>query len=179
MYIKDIRDYRGKYFVTSEGQVFSRKHGKRSIINGSIALKQDINSCGYHRVTLSQNGKTKRYFVHRIVAEHFLPEPPQIEDRLEVNHLDGDKSNNSSDNLQWSSGSENVVHALDTGLRLRGESHVNSKLTDDQVRDVCSFISWGCPKKQVLDFVPECTKYQYDDIRRRKTWKHISKAYIF
>lgn len=179
MYMRNVIGYEDRYYILDTGQVFSRKRSKRSKINGDIQLKEDTNSCGYKRVTLSKDGETKRVFVHRLVAEHFLDKPCNVEGRLEVNHIDGDKSNNAADNLEWVSGSDNMVHALEKGLRLRGESHINAKLTDDQVRDVCCYISWGFPKSETLELVPECSRYQYDDIRRRKTWKHISKDYIW
>ena len=111
MYMKPIDNYEGRYYILTTGQVFSIKRGKRSILNKDIELKPDTNSCGYQRVTLSKDGKTKRFLVHRLVAEHFLTKPEQWQGRLEVNHKDGDKTNNSVENLEWSTGSENKVHA--------------------------------------------------------------------
>lgn len=81
-------------------------------------LKVDKNSTGYHRVTLSLDGKAYRKFVHRLVAIHFVP---GMEEGKVVNHKDGDRQNNHKDNLEWVTPSENV---LDGWKRGRKTSHL-------------------------------------------------------
>ena len=90
---KDKKDYEGHYQVSNLGRVKSIKFGKE------IILKQHINiKGGYYYVCLLKNGKHKNYYVHRLVAEAFLP----ITDNLpQVNHKDENKLNNSVDNLEW------------------------------------------------------------------------------
>tara|TARA_R110000824_G_scaffold344886_1_gene531573 strand:- start:32304 stop:32783 length:480 start_codon:yes stop_codon:yes gene_type:complete len=75
-------------------------------------LKVDTNSSGYHRVTLSKGGKTKRRFVHHIVAEHFCVNPYQ---RHYINHIDGNRTNNHARNLEWCTASQNVKDGFDRG----------------------------------------------------------------
>lgn len=58
----------------------------------------DINNAGYLRVSLYYKGKAKHFFRHRLVAEHFLPNPQCYS---EINHIDGNKSNNCVSNLEW------------------------------------------------------------------------------
>lgn len=80
-------------------------------------LKPRVNPNGYQVIVL--NGD--QLLLHRLVALHFLPNPygfPQI------NHKDGDKTNNHLSNLEWCSASDNIEHALKTGLR-KGFVHVN------------------------------------------------------
>src|SRR5690606_17912479 len=79
-------------------------------------LKQDVNSTGYKRVTLCKLGRTKRVFVHKLVAMHFVD---GYRDGLVVNHKDGDNTNNHADNLEWVTPSQNV---LDGWLRGREKS---------------------------------------------------------
>ena len=88
---KDKKDYEGHYQVSNLGRVKSIKFGKE------IILKQKING-GYYSVNLSKNGIVKTYFVHRLVAEAFIPNPNNYK---EVNHKDEDKSNNIVTNLEW------------------------------------------------------------------------------
>lgn len=74
-----------------------------------IIMKQDENSAGYYRVKLNGTNSSIRVFVHRLVAEHFLiPD----EERKVVNHIDGDKKNNSVENLEWVTQSENNLHSF-------------------------------------------------------------------
>lgn len=96
------KEYFG-YTVTSQGKVFN-KRGRE--------LAGEITQNGYHRVTLSIDGKSKRFLTHRLVAELFIPNPKEV-----VNHKDGDKLNNSVDNLEWTTQKENIKHALETGLK--------------------------------------------------------------
>ncbi|MCM3314862.1 NUMOD4 motif-containing HNH endonuclease [Psychrobacillus sp. MER TA 17] len=91
---------------------------------------------GYEHVSLWADNKRSDKKVHRLVAIAFLE---NRENKLEVNHIDGDKKNNSVSNLEWATRLENMRHAKITGLRdginLRGSNNGMSKFTDSQ-RDV-------------------------------------------
>ena len=101
-----IKDWEDLYEINKNGDVRNAKTKK--LIVG------DINNCGYYRVALYNQGQSKKYFRHRLVAEHFLDKP---EGKDFVNHIDGDKSNNSLENLEWVSQSENEKHAFANGLK--------------------------------------------------------------
>ena len=68
---------------------------------------------GYYYVDLQNKGYKRKFPLHRLVAQHFIPNP---DNKPTVNHIDGDKSNNSVSNLEWLTYSENTKHAYDTGL---------------------------------------------------------------
>ena len=70
-------------------------------------------STGYKKVELVKNGQRKSIRVHRLVAQAFIPNP---ENKLEVNHIDGNKTNNHVENLEWVTSSENTIHAYTTKL---------------------------------------------------------------
>lgn len=93
--------------VDTDGRVFSSVRGRR------IQLKPRNNGSNYLRVTLIKDGAEKQCLVHRLVASHFLPNPGSL---ATVNHIDGDKSNNAVDNLEWMSLRDNIDHAYRTGL---------------------------------------------------------------
>lgn len=104
---KRVEGYDNKYLVSSCGRVYS-EYTKRFLI-------AEPNSSGYLRVNLRKDGKSSHVFVHRLVAIAFLE---QIAGKEEVNHIDGDKSNNAVENLEWVSRSENERHARNNKLKI-------------------------------------------------------------
>lgn len=70
-------------------------------------LSTEETSKGYLRVYLSKNGKRKHHKVHRLVAQAFIPNP---ENKPQINHIDGNKQNNSITNLEWVTDAENKEH---------------------------------------------------------------------
>lgn len=121
---KNIKNYEGLYQVSNYGRVKSLE--KISKINGRIyptkILKCHIGTKKYLDVDLCKNGTSKRHRIHRLVAEHFIPNP---ENKPQVNHEDTNKQNNRVDNLSWNTNSENQQHAFANGLNYRkkyGES---------------------------------------------------------
>lgn len=124
--MKAIKQY-PNYFVTEEGLVFSSKTNK--------FLKFSYDQQGYQRVGLYVgNYKSKTIKVHRIVAETFIE---NTENKKDVNHIDGNKSNNNIHNLEWCTRSENIKHAFANGLKT---------ITQKQIDGVKSRFS-----KRVLD----------------------------
>lgn len=101
-----IAHYERKYHIAPNGAVWNLgKHCWQ-------ATTQNPN--GYMKVLLSMNGKREQFLLHRLVALHFLPNPYNHE---QVNHKNGDKTDNSVSNLEWVNRSQNIQHSLETGLR--------------------------------------------------------------
>lgn len=166
---KEIEGF-SNYFISSFGNIKSLKRKVPRI------LLPDLNKEGYLRVSLSVNGKVSRFSVHRLVALHYKDNP---ENEPFVNHKDGNKQNNNSDNLEWCSCSYNTIHAFGNGLRIHGELAPNAQLTDEIVVKVCELIQSGLKRKQILDLELHevLNKSKFDDIRSRKCWKRISINY--
>jgi hypothetical protein len=107
---KDVHGYEGMYKVSNLGRlkrIF--KSGKENFLKGK--LDKD----GYVCVILSRSQSKKHYRLHRLVAETFVP---NLENKPQVNHKDRNKQNCEASNLEWVSGSENVVHAYSTGRKV-------------------------------------------------------------
>jgi len=109
---KDIKGFEGWYQVSNLGNV-----RRVAPVNGSPRcknLKPWINTRGYSHVTLNVCCKKTVFRLHRLVAEHFIGDP--LPEQTDVNHIDGDKQNNAVSNLEWCTRSENMSHAIKTGL---------------------------------------------------------------
>ena len=87
---RNVKDYEGLYKVSNLGRVYSVRRG--------TVMKQTLHSTGYRVVSLHKDMKTVVCYVHRLVANAFLPKE---EGYYEINHKDEDKSNNAVDNLEW------------------------------------------------------------------------------
>lgn len=139
---RDIEGYENLYQISNLGRVKSlNRKSKISSVNRDKCfevkikekiLKQELTRVDAYRVSLSKNGEVKRFLVHRLVALAFIPNPDK---KPQVNHIDGNRKNNNSSNLEWVTRSENMIHAYKTGLQvpLKGELHQNTKLTDSDV----------------------------------------------
>jgi hypothetical protein len=104
---KDIIGWEKYYEISDEGKV-------RNKLTRHIKVA-DRNNCGYHRVTLYNKNnypKKQRFFVHRLVAIHFINNPNNLE---QINHIDSDKNNNCVSNLEWCSARENTTKSFIEG----------------------------------------------------------------
>lgn len=115
---KPIQDYEGLYEVSSKGRVRSlsrfvkcHKYSKRQI-SGTI-LKSFTVKNGYEIVQLMNRGK--KFAVHRLVGQAFIPNP---QNKPQINHINGVKTDNRVENLEWCTQSENMQHAYKVGLQL-------------------------------------------------------------
>ncbi len=110
---KDVVGYEGLYEVSSLGRVKSlpKMAGVRWQPEKQSSIFTDKH--GYCKVNLYKNNTHKQCYVHILVATTFLS---NVENKPQVNHIDGNKSNNSIENLEWCTAKENVLHAYSIGL---------------------------------------------------------------
>lgn len=115
--IKDVVGLEEYAYVSDKGEVFTKdryilNNGTPTLYRGRQKTGTN-NGLGYLQVKFTINGKTCRKYIHRMVAEAFIPNPNNFTD---VNHKDGNKQNNCVDNLEWVSHSQNISHAIQSGL---------------------------------------------------------------
>ena len=128
---KPIKGFEGLYEISNAGNIrsFHSREAK--------TLKTWESKNGYIQVGLHKNGKLHAKLVHRLVASTFIPNP---QNKPQVNHIDGDKTNNKIDNLEWCTAKENVQHAYDTGLHklLKGKNNPNygNKLSEEAKKKI-------------------------------------------
>lgn len=131
---KWVEGYEGRYFVTTDSEIFStirsQEHPKR--IKGAIIRDKTRRNPEGYRVfaAVASDGCTSTLYFHRLIALAFVPNP---EDKPCVNHKDGNKQNNAVSNLEWVTHSENLQHAFDNDL-IEYRIRVDEEFRKDQVK---------------------------------------------
>ena len=124
------------YVVHEGGRIQNGKTGQ--------FLKPQLNGKGYFKVYLSIAGKRSPQYIHRLVAAAFVKRPRKKHCN-QVNHIDGDKSNNAAKNLEWLTNSENQIHAHTEGLKPK------AKLDKAKVRQIRRWAKAGKPRKEIAE----------------------------
>lgn len=134
--IKQIKGF-DDYFVSNKGNVYSKKSGEIR------EIKPHFDTKGYLVLKLHKEHRSYCKKVHRLVAEAFIPNP---KNKPQVNHIDGDKTNNYVKNLEWNTNAENNLHAYRVlgHIRLRGKLHSSSKPVLQMIGDIIVAEFDGC-----------------------------------
>jgi len=153
------------YAISNTGKVASMKKGWRE-------MKPGLGKNGYLHVTLTTTtGNGKTVYVHRLVANAFLP--PAEFPEPHTNHKDGDRRNNVPDNLEWVTRSGNAQHSLyvlgNKNKMPRGEASWKAKLTEENVRDIRSKCASGVTLKDMAAFYG-VSRPAVSVIVSRKSW---------
>ncbi|WP_410973951.1 NUMOD4 domain-containing protein [Bacillus pacificus] len=155
--------------VKSIDRITPHGHNRRGKI-----LKPTSNKDGYKLVILCNEGKTKSYTVHRLVALAFIENP---EGKEQINHINGLKDDNKVENLEWVTQSENQKHAFGKGLNKakQGIDHRKAKLTEDDVKWIRENYIKG-HREYSLNALSKkfgVNETTIRDVIHFKTWKHI------
>ncbi len=132
---KDIDGYEGRYQISSIGRIRGLVNTRGNPLSEPKILKPRIQRKGYLEVCLKIQQKRKMFKIHRLVAAAFLPNPMN---KPQVNHINGIKTDNRAQNLEWATPSENMQHAFENGLNIPawGETCPQSLLTNDDAEKI-------------------------------------------
>lgn len=151
------------FLISNYGRVYSNKVG--------CIMNEFQNQDGYLQCNIDRIPKR----IHQLVARAFIPNP---ENKKCINHISGNKTNNHVSNLEWCTHSENTKHAY----QHLGVKNGRARHTEDEVRQVCSFLEQGLTFRQIS----EKMGYEYPEsksfiakISSRESWPHVTKDYNY
>lgn len=164
---KNIRGYRGKYKISNLGRVKSFHKCKEGNLLKNV-LNKDIR---YEIVGLCLNGKLKTFYVHRLIAKAFIPNPKGL---TEINHKNGIKTDNRIKNLEWTTKNDNIKHAINLGLiDTKGEKNGRAKLNRSNINDIRRKYASGNYSYATLARVYKVSRNTITRIVKRKLWNHV------
>lgn len=165
--IKPVKGYKKYFWITETGILISRRTKR--------ILSQTLTENGYltHTTKIGgRRGSNLCFRIHRLVASVFVPNP---ENKPEVNHLDGVKTNNKYNNLEWVTGAENIEHAVENGLMkpLLGELSSSAKLTNQQAIEIRNLWASGNYRIVDLERLFNVSSRIIIDVVYNRTFRHL------
>lgn len=162
IYWKDIIDYEGCYQINKNGQI-------KSLYN-NIIIKPHIFKERYPIVTLNKNGIKTKFYVHRLVAKHFLK---NYTESLYVCHIDNNKQNYCVENLYMGTQKENMADKIKFGTNKQGVDIKNSKLKEVDVINIRNLFNGKKLNQRELSEKFKVTQSVISEIVNNKSWKHV------
>ena len=161
--IREVSGFTDRYLAFGDGRIFSIKR--------QLFIKPHLSPNGYLKLNVWAKGKVRSRPVHRLIAEAFIPNP---ENKPEVNHKNGNKTDNSVENLEWCTHSENIQHSVnDIKTFPLGEQRKESVLTDEKVKRIRRLKLLGFKQKSIAR-VFNVSIATVHKIIKGKTWKHVA-----
>lgn len=176
---KKIEGCNDFYYISNKGRVKSYNNRGKSRLKNPIILKNHKRNSRYLGIDIGSGSRRNkpnkriRFMIHRLVAQMFIP---NVENKLQVNHKDGNKLNNCVDNLEWCTSSENIKHSFLIGTHKAniGERHPMAKLKSYQVLEIRN-LHFNSPFLKNIE-IAEKFKISVSLVRAiisRRLWKHI------
>lgn len=170
---RPVVGYEGIYEVSDLGRV-KRIKPEANTYNGRILTIATFKR-GYQYTTLLKQGKPRKHRIHRLVLAAFVGPIPE---GYEVNHIDGNRANNSLSNLEYVTHSENERHAyreLNKAAAMpRGEAHYSAVLTNDVVHEIKRLLSLGPYSYREIARMVNVDARRIGKINRGEIWRHVT-----
>lgn len=169
---QDINHYKGLYQISNYGRVKSldriiksKRYHKDGYHRKEHIMKVSDNGRGYLFVRLSKNNSSLHGYLHKLVAQAFIP---NLENKPQINHKDGNKHNNNATNLEWCTNGENGQHAWDNNLRTRrfGTDNYASRKVIQFTLDYKPIKIWNC-----ISDVEKIYGFSHSDISKNCRYK--------
>lgn len=166
-----ITGYEGIYEISRNGEVKSltrtiKSKGSSVRLLKGRHLKIKTKPNGYLTVALCKHSKVKFKYTHRLVAEAFIPNP---ENKPQVNHINGIKSDNRVENLEWITAHDNLIHARTTGLIASAGS-----LNEVQVLEIATLLNRGDLLQREIADIYQVSRHTVTDINNGNTWSNLT-----
>lgn len=146
MKIKDFEDYE----ITKSGQVINTRTGRTRALDFNKTV-------GYFQVDLYKRNKRTKHYIHRLVAQAYIPNPEGLP---EVNHKDSDRTNNHVSNLEWVTSSGNSVHAIEAGRMT-----YKRRMSEQDIKKAYELFMSGMSYQQISDTLENSWKAVFLSIK--------------
>ena len=164
----ELFEFSGFYRISKNGEVASIQ--RNGTVSDQRLIKPTISTNGYMKVSLRCNGKRYTRNIHRMLAQTFIENKENLPC---VNHIDGNKLNNSLLNLEWVSYSRNTQHAYDNGLTKVAKGESKSMLTNKDVLNIVKMKKDGGTLRGIAkEFGISASSVS--DIVLGRTWSHVT-----
>lgn len=165
------------YWVSNDGIIQSRHFNKKKILHQSTTTASARRSGGHKRVTIFTKQGKKKYLVHRLVAQAFIPNPNNYP---QINHIDGVKSNNHYSNLEWCTQSMNTLHSYHVlgqkspnNTWTKGENNPGAKLTKSQVIEIRNLRQTSKLTQEQIAKLYNVSRHCILKILNNKSWQKL------